>query len=187
MSKKLWIMALSSMPMLVMAHPGHEHSHSGFLSGFLHPFSGLDHLMMALAFGVLIWTGYQRWKVLGCIGLIIAMIAGFMLGTQHILSASMVEYGIVFSLVLLAVALWSRTLQFVSIVAVLLASFHGMAHGTELGHHGHAFSLMFGMVSAMSLIYIVGLALGALIERYIPYGKKIIALCAATVALIGIA
>jgi len=42
------------------------------------------------------------------------------------------------------------------------------------------------MIIAMSLIYTAGLGLGALITRYIPYGKKIVGACAAIVALIGL-
>ncbi|EXD22812.1 hupE / UreJ family protein [Acinetobacter baumannii 34654] len=43
------------LPALAMAHPGQDHVHSGFMAGFIHPFTGLDHLIMALGFGVLLW------------------------------------------------------------------------------------------------------------------------------------
>jgi hypothetical protein len=42
---------------------------------------------MAIAFGVLLWSAANRWKVGGLLGLVIAMIAGFSLGQLHIVSA----------------------------------------------------------------------------------------------------
>lgn len=57
--------ALSMLPVLAMAHPGHDHVHSGFMAGFIHPFTGLDHLIMALGFGVLLWSAAKQWKIAG--------------------------------------------------------------------------------------------------------------------------
>lgn len=174
------------LPVLALAHPGHDH-HTGFWAGFIHPFTGLDHLMMAIAFGVLMWTANQRWKLFGLIGLAVAMVIGFMIGSQGFIPAAVAEYGIIASLVLLAIALWTKSNQVLPITAVLLASFHGVAHGAELGQSGHASLLILGMVTAMTLIYAGGLAIGAFIKKYVPYGKKIIGTLAAIVAVIGLA
>lgn len=181
-----FIAAAASFPVLAFAHAGHDH-HSGFWSGFVHPFTGLDHLMMAIAFGVLMWTANQRWKLAGAAGLAAAMVVGFVIGTQALLPAAAAEYGIIASLALLAIALWSKSNRVLPIAAVLLASFHGIAHGTELGHSGSAALLIVGMVSAMALIYAIGLGLGAFVQKYVPYGKKIIGALAAVVAVIGLA
>lgn len=72
----------AAFPMWAMAHPGHEQQNS-FLTGFIHPFTGIDHLTMAIAFGVLLWSAANRWKVGGLLGLVVAMIAGFSLGQLH--------------------------------------------------------------------------------------------------------
>ncbi len=178
--------AAASFPVLAFAHAGHDH-HSGFWSGFVHPFTGLDHLMMAIAFGVLMWTANQRWKIAGLVGLAAALAAGFALGTQAILPTAAAEYGIIASLAILAVALWSKSNRVLPVAAVLLASFHGIAHGTELGQSGSAGLLILGMVSAMALIYAAGLGTGAFVQKYVPYGKKIIGVLAAVVAVIGLA
>ena len=50
--QRITFTSLAFFPLVAMAHPGHEHSHNSFISGFVHPFTGLDHLMMALAFGL---------------------------------------------------------------------------------------------------------------------------------------
>ena len=103
------------------------------------------------------------------------------------LSTSLAESGIIASLVISAVALWTKSNQVLPIAAILLASFHGVAHGSELGQAGHVSLLIVGMVTAMALIYGIGLALGAFVKKYVPYGKQIIGGLAAVVAVIGLA
>jgi len=165
------LIMLGLIPEVSQAHPGHDH-HSGFSAGFLHPFTGMDHMIMALALGVLLWSAARQWKILGMASMATALVFGFVLGQQQLFSSSLAEYGIIASLLMVATA--------------LLVTFHGIAHGNELGHSGHIAGLVSGMIIAMSLIYIAGLGLGALIIRYIPYGKKIVGACAAIVALIGL-
>ncbi|MCU7697059.1 HupE/UreJ family protein [Acinetobacter sp. AYS6] len=184
--KKWGIGLLALLPTLVMAHPGHDHEHSGFMAGFIHPFTGLDHLVMALAFGVLLWSAAKQWKIAGVVTLSITLIVGFLIGAQGLVPANVAEYGIVASLVVTAIALWTKSNRILPIAAVLLASFHGIAHGVELAHAGHVVALVAGMVTAMALIYVGGLALGAALTRYVPYGKKIVGACAAIVAVIGL-
>lgn len=186
MLKKMIAVGLSSLPIMAMAHSGHTHE-SSFWAGFSHPFTGLDHLMMAVAFGVLLWTATQRWKIAGFLGLATAMIAGFVLGQQQILPNVLAEYGIVLSLAVVATALLMKSNRMSVVATMLLASFHGVAHGNELGQSGHMLQLMLGMVTAMSMIYVMGLGLGALTEKYLPQGRKIIAALAAILAVIGLA
>lgn len=184
--RRFIITGLASLPMIAMAHSGHAHQNS-FLNGFIHPFTGVDHLMMAIAFGVLMWTAHKNWKIIGIIGLIFAMGIGFFIGSETAISANIAEYGIVFSLLVLAVGLWMKSNNTLPIAAILLASFHGIAHGVELGHSGNAVMLILGMLLAMSFIYLSGLALGAFIQKYVPHGKKVVAVLTAFVAMIGLA
>lgn len=184
--KKWGIGLLALLPTLVMAHPGHDHVHSGFMAGFIHPFTGLDHLVMALAFGVLLWSAAKQWKVTGVMTLSVTLIIGFLIGAQGLVPANVAEYGIVASLIVTAIALWTKSNRILPIAAALLASFHGIAHGVELAQAGHVVALVTGMVAAMALIYCGGLALGAALTRYVPYGKKIVGACAAIVAVIGL-
>ena len=139
--KRTLVTFAAAFPMWAMAHPGHEQQNS-FLTGFIHPFTGIDHLTMAIAFGVLLWSAANRWKVGGLLGLVVAMIAGFSLGQLHIVSANIAEYGIVFSLSVLAIALWTKANRLFAVATMVLASFHGMAHGAELSHSGHVIGLV---------------------------------------------
>ena len=184
--KKWSVVLLSLLPALAMAHPGHDHAHSGFMAGFIHPFTGLDHLVMALGFGILLWSAAKQWKIAGVIALSITLIIGFLVGAQGLVPVNMAEYGIVASLVITAIALWTKSNKVLPIAAALLASFHGMAHGVELAHAGHIVALVTGMVAGMALIYSGGLVLGVVLTRYVPYGKKIVGACAAVVAVIGL-
>ena len=61
-----------------------------------------------------------------------------------------------------------------------------MAHGVELAPQGHVVGLVLGMISSMAILYALGLGLGELINRYVPYGRKIMAGLAAIVAVIGL-
>ncbi|AUM27187.1 HupE/UreJ family protein [Acinetobacter pittii] len=184
--KKWSVALLSLLPALAMAHPGHDHAHSGFMTGFIHPFTGLDHLVMALGFGVLLWSAAKQWKIAGVIALSITLIVGFLIGAQGLVPVNIAEYGIVASLVITAIALWTKSNKVLPIATALLASFHGMAHGVELAHAGYIVALVTGMVAGMALIYLGGLVLGAVLTRYVPYGKKIVGACAAVVAVIGL-
>ncbi|MBJ9985434.1 HupE/UreJ family protein [Acinetobacter sp. S40] len=185
-NKQLLVVMFGFLPMITMAHPGHDQTHLGFWEGLIHPFTGLDHLMMAIGFGVLLWTVAKQWRILGILGLSLSLVIGFILGANQIVSASVAEYGIVASLVVLAIALWSRSYRVLPIAAVLMASFHGIAHGVELAPQGHTVGLVLGMISGMTILYVMGLGLGEFIRRYVPYGRKIMAGLAAIVAVVGL-
>ncbi|EMH6466362.1 HupE/UreJ family protein, partial [Acinetobacter baumannii] len=103
--KKWSVGLLSMLPALAMAHPGQDHVHSGFMAGFIHPFTGLDHLIMALGFGVLLWSAAKQWKIAGVITLSITLVIGFLVGAQGLVPANVAEYGIVASLIITAIAL----------------------------------------------------------------------------------
>lgn len=184
---KQMIMAIFTLlPMLALAHPGHHSHDANFWTGLMHPFTGLDHLVMAISFGVLMWTVSKQWKIIGALGLVTALVAGFNLGAQGFIPSQFVEYGIIASLLVLAVALWTKSNILMPIAATVLASFHGVAHGAELAMNGNVAVQILGMLSAMLMIYAAGLGLGAVIARYVPQGKKILGTLAAVVAVIGL-
>ncbi|MDC4459554.1 HupE/UreJ family protein, partial [Acinetobacter baumannii] len=79
---------LCLIPAVSQAHPGHDHQ-SGFSAGFLHPFTGMDHMIMALALGVLLWSAARQWKILGMASMATALVFGFVLGQQQLFSSSL--------------------------------------------------------------------------------------------------
>lgn len=176
---------LCLMPMFAAAHEGHSHT-SGFWSGLIHPFTGLDHLVMALGLGALLWSAQRQWKMVGVLALAVTMAAGFLLGTQHILPASVAHYGIVASLLVVALGLYHQHFKSVLPVAALfLGTCHGIAHGAELAGYGQPAEIMAGMVIAMSMIYMMGLFLGTVLLKRFPQAKTILASVTALIALFG--
>ena len=186
MIKKMMVASGALLPMLVMAHSGHHHHEAGFWTGFMHPFTGLDHLVMVLSFGVLMWTMSKQGKMMGALGLVVALLIGFAMGAQQWIPVSIAEYGIITSLLVVAVAMWTKSNRILVVTALILATFHGVAHGVELGAHGHVVSQVIGMISAMTVLYATGLGFGALIAHYVPQAKKVIGAIAATVAVLGL-
>ena len=52
----LTILGIVAFPAIAFAHPGHEMAN--FASGFSHPFTGIDHLLVMLAVGY--WAGKSQ-------------------------------------------------------------------------------------------------------------------------------
>ena len=176
------------LPVVALAHPGHHHhAQASFWTGFVHPFTGLDHFMMALALGVLLWKVATQWRVIGTLGLAVALVGGFALGAVQVLPSAVIEYGIVASLAVLALAMLKKTSSIFVVATLALAAFHGVAHGAELGMAGQVAQQILGMLAAMLMILVLGLGASAFIQRFVPQGEKIVAAALAIVAVIGLA
>lgn len=127
---------VASLPTLAMAHSGH-HGEGGAISslgaGFLHPLSGMDHMILALAMGWLAFSlGAHRARV-PAITFLAALAVGAVCG-RWISGGMGLEIAI--SLTVLAaggVMLRDRLrgLGMLSIVAVAGGAIHGLAHGAE--------------------------------------------------------
>jgi urease accessory protein len=119
-----------------MAHPGH-HGGGGALpslaSGFLHPLSGMDHMILALAMGWLAFSlGAQRAK-LPAISFLAALAVGALCG-RWISGGTGLEIAISLTILAAGGAMMRdrlRGLGMLSIVAVAGGLVHGLAHGAE--------------------------------------------------------
>jgi urease accessory protein len=164
--------ALFALPLIAaasgsaLAHTGVDaHQHMGFLSGFLHPFTGLDHMAVMLAIGLwsaLIAQKFGREMLWGPLGFANVLLVGAALGLEGV-NVPAVEPMIAASLVAVGLLVLTR-LQLRGLGAALLAGafalFHGLAHGYELAANVNAFQALAGMVSATVLLHTIGLALG---------------------------
>lgn len=137
---------------------------TGFLSGLLHPVSGLDHVLAMVAVGL--WGAQLGapaiWLLPVTFPLVMA-IGGF-LGLLGVPLPG-VEVGIAASAVLLGAMVATESRPPLALAAALVAFFavfHGHAHGTELppGQSGLLYS--FGFVVATGCLHAVGIALGLL-------------------------
>lgn len=179
---KILLLLLASLTSnAVFAHAGHEHHSSALLSGLLHPFSGLDHLLLALGLGVLlvrsaqVTRGMPSAAGLGFVGLGVSLLVGFGLGVQHLLPVSLTEYGIVASLLALAIALWVKQRVMALAGLSLLGLFHGVAHGLEVPVGQPAGLFLVGMLCSMLALYAVGLLIGRVVQHWANNGSTIAA------------
>lgn len=163
---KKFIVGLSflSASNVVLAHPGHGLQSA--YAGFMHPFTGWDHLLVMLAIGL--WAvkigGKARWQIpttfllMMAIGTEIGMLGLQPLGLESVIAASMLAMG----LVLLIILPINRLVQF-SLTAIF-AIFHGIAHGVEIESTNTA--LVFaGILLATGFLHLIGYGLGSLTTR----------------------
>jgi urease accessory protein len=137
----------------------------GFVSGFLHPFTGLDHMAVMLAIGLwsaLIAQKFGREMLWGPLGFANVLLVGAALGMEGVaipvveplIAASLMASGL---LVLTKLPLRGPA---AAMLAGMFALFHGLAHGYELADNVNAFQTLAGMVSTTVVLHSIGLALG---------------------------
>lgn len=150
--------ALAALPALALAHTGADGAvHHGFAAGFLHPFTGVDHLLAMLLVGAWSATLQRRWW-LAPLAFVALLPCGALLASAG-LALPAVESVVALSVVLLGALLAKRTqwpAAAMAAVAALFALFHGAAHGAELA----GMAALAGMVLATALLHGAGLAAG---------------------------
>ena len=158
----------------------------GFLTGFLHPLSGLDHVVAMIAVGL--WGAQLGPPALWLLPITFPMVmaVGGFLGLVRVALPG-VEIGIALSALLLGAMVASEARPSLAIAASLVgvfAIFHGHAHGTELpaGQSGLAYSI--GFVTATGLLHAVGIVIGV-IHRW-QAGRVALRVAGTAVALAGI-
>lgn len=166
---------LAALPLWAAAHVGGDaHAHDGFAGGFLHPFSGVDHLVAMLAVGC--WSALlarpgrlDLWVV--PLGFVVVLVLGASLGAggvalpavEPMISASLVALGL----------LVARQVRWPTAAAVALvgafALFHGQAHGGELA----GAAALAGMALGSVLLHATGVAAGLLVRRRNPWWPRV--------------
>ncbi len=146
----------------------------GFLTGFVHPLSGADHVLAMVAVGL--WGAQLGspaiWVLPVAFPLVMAM--GGMLGFLGVPIPG-IEYGIAASAIVLgtAVAFEVRPpLVVAALVVGCFAIFHGHAHGTELPSGQSALLYSMGFVIATGCLHALGIGIGTVHRR--PWGRKLL-------------
>lgn len=193
------VMRMTLVPMLAvlassaaLAHTGHDGHGSALLQGLLHPFGGLDHLMMALGLGLLMAKVQQHGKGLGLLGLLASLGVGFALAVSGVIAnlslmKAGAEVGIVASLLLLAVALWQQSRPAVLALLGVLGGFHGMAHGAEIPAALNPWAFAAGMLISMSVLYMAGTAIGQALRQqvWVKWSPRVVAVGVVAAACLG--
>ena len=175
------VAALCLLALPAMAHPGHGES-AGFLAGFAHPFTGIDHLLAML--GVGIWGGQQRGGLVQPATFLGMMLFGALAGMAG-LGIPGLETGIAATVVLvgLAIALALALPKWLGMALVAaFALVHGNAHGQELPAASAACGFMLASATLLGAGRFIGKVLA---ERMLRVAG--VALTAAGVVLMGLA
>ena len=154
------------LPAAAFAHTGVDgHAHLNFMTGFLHPLTGMDHLAAMVAVGLWSALAARRagpgllWGPLGFAGM---LLAGALLGLQGV-QIPAVEPMIAASLLvtgLLVVTRWHVPGIAAALIVGVFAVFHGLAHGYELAEAPSAWATLSGMLAATVLLHLTGLGAG---------------------------
>lgn len=154
-----FVLLASCLP--AMAHPATYHAmnvQQAAQAGFLHPFTGLDHLLVMVAVGL--WAvqlgGRALWLLPVCF--VGSMMLGGTVGLCGI-HQPLVEHGILASIILLGVALgmaWRPRLWVAAICVGVAGLCHGYAHGSEMPSGALPLLFLAGMVAATSVLHAFG-------------------------------
>ncbi|ABA59322.1 HupE/UreJ protein [Nitrosococcus oceani ATCC 19707] len=171
--KYLSILALLLFSSIALAHPGHtEHDFSGFISGLLHPLTGLDHLLAMFAVGL--WAAQQQGKARLVVPatFILAMLFAGLSAAYLGITLPFVENAIAVSVLALGllVALAIRLPLFVAILGTaLFAVNHGYAHGVEIPVLASPAGFAMGFVLATMALHAIGFGLVSFLPpRFAP-------------------
>lgn len=151
------LVGLSLIALPAFAHPG-EHT-TGFWAGFVHPFTGLDHLVAMMLLGV--WFALLTRSMAiksGLASLGIFALGLFIGGQLPANSIATIEWAVLFSGLAVALLILFRMQlgQLAPIVAATLMASHGLVHGTEVTGNlmGYALGACAGMSVLVGLAYV---------------------------------
>lgn len=153
------------------AHPGHFHDTAASMlaAGWLHPLTGVDHLLARLAVGM--WAATTQptlsralstpvsFACLLLIGALAGIIGLALPAVEPMIMASLLVLG----LLLAAQVRLSRTASAALVGAFALV--HGLAHGAELPPDGSATLFILGFMLSTLVLHAVGLTAGFALKR----------------------
>ncbi|WP_029356653.1 HupE/UreJ family protein [Bosea sp. 117] len=154
-------------PTLAFAHTGVGEAH-GLVHGFLHPVTGIDHVLAMVTVGLLAWQlgGRALWAVPATF--VAVMAAGGGLGVAGI-EVPFVELGIALSVVALGACVAFRVKAPLAIIVGLVgffAIFQGYAHGAEMPEDAGGAAYGLGFMLGTALLHFAGIGVGYLIGRF---------------------
>lgn len=180
-----------ALALMLVCEPALAHTEEGvaggFISGFLHPIFGWDHVVAMVAVGL--WGAFLGAPAIWLLPVVFPLVMAFggALGVVGV-PVPAVEVGIAGSAIVLGllVALAVR-LPIAAAAAIVgaFAIFHGHAHGTELPQAANAFAYAVGFVIATGLLHLVGIAFGLLVRW--PAGSYAVRAGGVAISLVGLA
>ena len=172
-------------PTIAFAHPSIGQAHD-LVHGFVHPLTGLDHVIAMLAVGVFAAQlgGRALWLVPATF---IAVMAAAGIAGMIGVAVPYVETGIAVSVIVLGavIAFAVRVPVAIAMAIVgLFAIFHGHVHGTETPESASGILFGLGFVAATAILHAIGIGFGVLIGRA-PGGRQIAQLAGGAAVVVG--
>jgi urease accessory protein len=157
----------------------------GFVTGFLHPLSGLDHILAMVAVGI--WGSQLGRPAIWVLPVAFPLVMSFggVLGVRGVPIPG-VEIGVAASALVLGVmiALSARPpLWIAALIVGAFAIFHGHAHGTELPKAASPLTFALGFVLATGLLHVCGILIGLI--NFWPSGTRVLRAAGGVIAVIG--
>ncbi|MCP5143087.1 MAG: HupE/UreJ family protein [Gammaproteobacteria bacterium] len=177
------------VPVVAFAHTDGGATGSGFLSGLLHPVTGVDHVIAMVAVGL--WGAQlgapAMWMLPVAFPLIMAL--GGAMGAAG-LPLPGIEIGIALSGLLLGLVVAGNVRPPLALAVVLVsffAVFHGYAHGAEMPGFANPLAYAAGFVIATGLLHLCGIVVGLLWSwpGGAPWGRWVVRASGATIAALG--
>ena len=176
--------------LLILFEPAFAHSDAaslqgGFMSGFMHPISGLDHVVAMVAVGL--WGAFLGKPAIWVLPVVFPLVMAFggALGVAGV-PIPYIETGIALSGVVLGIVVLFAVKPPMWIAAIIVgafAIFHGHAHGAELPNAANPLIYSIGFVIGTGLLHLAGIAIGEL--KRLPKGEWIVRAGGAIIAAIG--
>ena len=164
-------MKLIGATALLASTPASAHTGTGlaggFVSGFVHPLTGFDHLLAMVSVGL--WGAFLGRPLIYVLPVVfpVVMVFGAALGMFDV-RVPAVEIGVALSVVVLGscIAMAFRAPVWVACATVgAFAIFHGYAHGRELPSAADPVGYSAGFVLATGMLHVTGIGIGFLNEK----------------------
>ena len=173
---------------LLAANPALAHTGEGvggLMSGFLHPVTGVDHVVAMVAVGL--WGGILGAPAIWQLPVVFPVVMA-MAGALGVMAVPLpgVEVGIAVSGIVLGLMVLFMVRPPMALAATIVgifAIFHGHAHGAELPEAANPFAYALGFVVATGLLHLAGIAFGQLMHR--PAGLIAVRVAGAAIAVAG--
>jgi len=158
----------------------------GFVTGFLHPLFGLDHVLAMVAVGI--WGAQLKRPAIWTLPVAFPLVMSFggLLGIRGVPLPG-VEIGVAASAVVLGIVIAFELrppLWVAAAIVSVFAIFHGHAHGTELPKAAAPLTYALGFVLATGFLHMCGILIG-LVELW-PAGSRILRTAGGFIAAAGV-
>lgn len=162
-------------------------AHANAQAGWMHPLSGMDHLLAMISVGA--WSSQLGGRAIWIVpsAFVCFMFLGGLVGFEHF-ELPMTEIGVSLSVVLLglAISVRQRLPVFVAAAATgLFGVFHGYAHGYEMPLMQNKVAYTLGFLTTTATLHLVG-AIGAHLMLKKTWGDKTLRLLGVISAACGV-